>query len=164
MRKALIIIATVALLGVLAAYFNPLGPEGQPIASKPTGGTNTPATTQAATTDTSTSDGPAPTSPPQAMHMSGYRDGTYKGGDYSSQYGDVQVSVAIQDGKITAVTFDQLTSYDSRSREINNYAAPYLKQQTLSAQSATIDGVSGATYTSSDYVRSLQSALDQAKA
>ena len=64
--------------------------------------------------------------------------------------------------KITDVAFVQLTAFDGRSQRINSDAAPILLQETLSAQSATIDSVSGATYTSDGYVESLQSALDQA--
>ena len=47
---------------------------------------------------------------------------------------------------------------------INSYAAPMLRQESLTAQSARIDIVSGATYTSEGYAQSLQSALDQAGA
>ena len=55
----------------------------------------------------------------------------------------------------------QLTSFDGRSQQINANAGPILLQQTLSAQSAHVDGVSGATYTSDGYRTSLQAALDQ---
>ncbi len=64
--------------------------------------------------------------------------------------------------KITNVSFVQLTAFDGRSQQINSDAAPILLQETLSAQSAKIDTVSGATYTSDGYEQSLQSALDQA--
>ena len=64
--------------------------------------------------------------------------------------------------EITNVSFVQLTAFDGRSQRINSDAAPTLLQQTLSAQSARIDGVSGATYTSQGYEQSLQNALDQA--
>lgn len=63
--------------------------------------------------------------------------------------------------KITNVSFVQLTAYDGTSQMINQQAAPILLQQTLQAQSAHIDGVSGATYTSMGYIASLQSALDK---
>jgi uncharacterized protein with FMN-binding domain len=49
-----------------------------------------------------------------------------------------------------------------RDTEINNYAVPILVQETLTAQSANIDSVSGATVTSDGYRASLQSALDAA--
>jgi uncharacterized protein with FMN-binding domain len=73
----------------------------------------------------------------------------------------VQVQVTAKGHTITDVQFVQLTAFDRRSQEINSQAGPMLVQQTLDAQSANISGVSGATYTSSSYVQSLQSALDQ---
>lgn len=148
MKKALLVIAAVAILGMLAAYVNPLGPEtGRRVSISQAPSSN---------------NGVAPSST-VAAQPSSYKDGTYEGGDYSSRYGDVQVSVTIQDGKIAGVTFEQLTAFDDRSREINDFAAPRLKSQTLVSQSASIDGITGATYTSQDYIRSLQSALDKAR-
>jgi uncharacterized protein with FMN-binding domain len=64
--------------------------------------------------------------------------------------------------KITNVSYLQLTAVDFRSQQINSYAAPILLRETLTAQNANIDTVSGATYTSEGYINSLQSALDQA--
>lgn len=77
-------------------------------------------------------------------------------------YGVVQVKVSLAGSKITNVSFAQLTAVDGTSQQINSQAAPILLQQTLSAQSAQIDGVSGASYTSQGYEQSLQSALDKA--
>jgi uncharacterized protein with FMN-binding domain len=74
----------------------------------------------------------------------------------------VQVQVVVSGTKISNVSFLQLTAYDGRSEQINSQAAPILLQETLSAQSANIDTVSGASYTSEGYVQSLQSALDKA--
>jgi uncharacterized protein with FMN-binding domain len=70
--------------------------------------------------------------------------------------------VTLTDGKITKVTALQLPDGNQRDREINDFAVPQLTQEALSAQSARIDAVSGATYTSDGYIRSLQSALDKA--
>ena len=80
----------------------------------------------------------------------------------STQYGNVQLKVTISGGKITDIQALQLPSQDPKSVEIGNYAAPILRQSALSAQSATIDVVSGATYTSQGYMQALQSALDSA--
>ncbi|HET6209103.1 MAG TPA: FMN-binding protein, partial [Jatrophihabitans sp.] len=74
-----------------------------------------------------------------------------------------QVQVVMSGSSIQSVGFLQLTADDPRSQEINSQAAPILVQQTMQVQSANIDGVSGATYTSEGYQQSLQSALDQAK-
>jgi uncharacterized protein with FMN-binding domain len=79
-----------------------------------------------------------------------------------TRYGVVQVQVVVSGKKITNVSLLQLTAYDDRSQQINNDAAPILLQETLTAQNAHIDTVSGASYTSEGYVQSLQSALDQA--
>jgi uncharacterized protein with FMN-binding domain len=65
-------------------------------------------------------------------------------------------------GTITDVKALQLTNQDGRSIQISNYAAPVLRTEALSAQSADIQSVSGATYTSEGYVTSLQAALDKA--
>jgi uncharacterized protein with FMN-binding domain len=83
------------------------------------------------------------------------------GSTVQTRYGIVQVKVVTKAKRITAVSFAQLTAYDGRSAEINSQAAPQLLQQTLSSQSAHVDGVSGATYTSDGYRTSLQYALDQ---
>jgi uncharacterized protein with FMN-binding domain len=80
----------------------------------------------------------------------------------STQYGPVQLQVTIKGGKITDIQAVQLPSQDPKDVEINNYAAPILRQSALSAQSANIDVVSGATYTSEGYMQALQSALDSA--
>jgi uncharacterized protein with FMN-binding domain len=81
-----------------------------------------------------------------------------------TQYGPVQVRVTLQGGRVADVVALQLPSDRSRSVEISNYAAPRLHDEVLRAQSAQIDVVSGATYTSQGYIRSLQAALDSANA
>jgi uncharacterized protein with FMN-binding domain len=86
---------------------------------------------------------------------------TVTGTDTPNQYGDVQVRVTAAGGRITQVSAMQLPNGDGRSQQISSYAGPQLAQQAVSAQSAKIDGVSGATYTSDSYRTSLQSAIDQ---
>ncbi len=86
---------------------------------------------------------------------------TATGAVASNQYGDVRVRVSVSGGKITRVTALDLPMQDPKSQEISSYAEPQLRQQALQAQSASIDGVSGASYTSESYKESLQSALDQ---
>ena len=76
-------------------------------------------------------------------------------------YGPIQVSVTFVDSTITAVTELQAPNDRGRSVEINQQAAPILEQEVLAAQSANIDTVSGATYTSEGYAQSVQSAIDQ---
>jgi uncharacterized protein with FMN-binding domain len=79
-------------------------------------------------------------------------------------FGVVQVKLSFQNGKITDVQALQMPSDQRHSSEISSYAAPQLRSEVLQAQSAQIDTVSGATYTSMGYIQSLQSALDQVPA
>jgi len=83
------------------------------------------------------------------------------GKTYDVSYGLVQVKVTMTGKKITDVTPLSLPR-GGRSGDISQYAAPQLRREALSAQSAHIDTVSGASYTSAGYASSLQSALDQA--
>ena len=87
---------------------------------------------------------------------------TVTGDSADTRWGPVQVRVTVQSRRITAVTVVDYPTNNRRDQEINARALPVLVQETLSAQSAAIDMVSGATVTSDGYVRSLQSALDQA--
>ena len=79
-----------------------------------------------------------------------------------TRWGPVQVALTVDGGTITAVEVPQYPSGNGRDQEINARALPVLVQETLAAQSASIDMVSGATVTSSGYQQSLQSALDRA--
>ncbi len=74
----------------------------------------------------------------------------------------MQVALTTDGGTITGVSVLEYPNSDSRDVEINNYALPILIQETIDAQSANVDMVSGATFTSIGYQQSLQSALDQA--
>jgi uncharacterized protein with FMN-binding domain len=74
----------------------------------------------------------------------------------------VQVELTVAGGKITDVSVVQYPNGNGRDQEINARALPILIQETLKAQSASIDMVSGATVTSDGYLTSLQSALDKA--
>jgi uncharacterized protein with FMN-binding domain len=78
-------------------------------------------------------------------------------------YGTVQVQVTIQNGAITDVQAIQMPS-GGHSGQVSSYAAPRLRSEVLQAQSAQVDTISGATYTSEGYMQSLQAALNQAGA
>ncbi|WP_405971132.1 FMN-binding protein [Streptomyces sp. NBC_00988] len=111
---------------------------------------------------------------PAASSSSGANSGTGSGGSTATgtktvtgdtvqtQWGPVQVKITVKSGKITDVTAVQSPSDNPRDQEINSYALPELRREVLAAQSASIDTVSGATYTSDGYRQSLQSALDSA--
>lgn len=89
-------------------------------------------------------------------------DGTWTGDTVRTAWGPMQVQVTISGGQITDVTALQITGPERRSVQISNAAVPMLRQEVLSAQSANVSMIGGATYTSAGYLRSLQSALDQA--
>ena len=79
-----------------------------------------------------------------------------------TRWGPVQVQVTVAGGKITDVTVVEYPTENPRDQEINAYAIPELVKQTLDAQSAEVDMISGATVTSEGYAQSLQGALDEA--
>lgn len=85
--------------------------------------------------------------------------GTFLGKPVDVGYGIVQVRITLAGGRIADVQAVQLPS-GGRSSEIASYAAPRLRREVLAAQSANIDTVSGASFTSEGYARSVQSALD----
>lgn len=88
--------------------------------------------------------------------------GTFQGASASTPFGEVQVEVTVDAGRITEVTPVHLTDRDRRSERISAEAAPLLREEVLAAQSAQVDTISGATYTSEGYLTSLQSAIDEA--
>ncbi|WP_049660509.1 FMN-binding protein [Kitasatospora sp. MY 5-36] len=108
----------------------------------------------------------APGSPAPSASASATGTGATRkvsGDTVNTRYGPVQVQVTLAGSRITAVDVVKYPNSERRDREINSSALPVLNQEAISAQSAAIDVVSGATYTSDGYVRSLQSALDRAK-
>ena len=88
---------------------------------------------------------------------------TVTGDVAQTQYGPVQVRITVSGGKITKSEVVQIPS-GGRSTEVSNASVPKLNQEAVAAGSADIDAVSGASYTSAGYKKSLQSALDKAKA
>ena len=135
-RSPIVLAATIAgTAGVMA--FHPHTPAVQPAA----------ATTTATPSKTATST------------ASGARTAT--GVAVDTQYGAAQVRVTVKGGKITDIAALQLQGNDPRSLQISSSAEPILKQEALAKQSADIDAVSGASFTSASYTQSLQSALDK---
>jgi uncharacterized protein with FMN-binding domain len=152
-RSPLILAATVAgTAGVLAFH---------PHASAAPTATAATATTTAATPTTTTASTSTATTTKSTSSSSSAVSGTATGDAIDTRYGPVQVRVTVKDGKIAAIQGLVLTGNDPRSAEISSSAEPTLKQEALSKQSADIDAVSGATFTSAGYAQSLQSALDK---
>ena len=84
------------------------------------------------------------------------------GTSVDTRYGPVQVQLTIRAGHILKAVAIDYPQGSGRDREINSQAIPVLQQETVAAQSARIDTVSGATFTSDGYRTSLQAALDAA--
>ncbi len=109
------------------------------------------------------SPGVKPTPTKAKPPASGLKDGTYTGGGASERYGTITVRITVSGGRLTDAN-GSCSGCGGTSQAISNSAFPQLRQEALSAQNARIATVSGATYTSSAYRASLQSALDAAKA
>lgn len=89
---------------------------------------------------------------------------TIVGPAVQTQYGTVQVAVTVKGSRLRDVRALVLPSGSGRTNEISIQAGPLLRQEAMAAQSANIDTLSGASYTSDGYRRSLQAALDRAHA
>lgn len=105
--------------------------------------------------------GPPATSSAAAPAAPAASTRTVTGDTEQTPYGPLQVQVTYTGTRITAITELQTPSEGRRSVEINAQAGPMLTQEALSSQSAKIDSISGATYTSQGYIQSLQSAIDK---
>ena len=160
MKKSLLIIITVALLGIIAAYMAP--PQSKTataITSVTTSNLNTVLSNSEEDDATNAPSRPAA----QTTQYVSYKNGTFSGSSVFNGYGNVQVAVNISGGKITGINFLQIPQDNIRSQSINNYAAPQLVSETLAVQSANINNISGATLTTNSYIQSLQAALNSAK-
>ncbi len=155
MRKiTLWLMSTVAALVLLFSYRTSTD-SGSPVAATlPAAATPSPTSSSAAA--------PSPSASSSATSGSSSATKTYTGSTASTRWGDVQVSITVTNGKITNVQVPVYPNNNGRDQEINAYALPVLTQETLTAQNANIDTVSGATVTSDGYLQSLQSALDAA--
>jgi uncharacterized protein with FMN-binding domain len=154
-RAAVAIVATAIAVALLFSFKTPAQARPRTPAADLSQATPTPSPSAAPTG----SSAPTPT-PSNAVAV--YKDGQYTGQDFPNQFGDTQVKVTISGGRITNVEALQLPYDRQRSAEISQYASPRLHDEVLQAQSAQIDSLSGATYTSDSYAQSVQSALDQA--
>ncbi len=122
--------------------------------------TKTPATPTKTTTTTPVTPAPTPTTP---KTTNGLKDGTFTGNLVDASYGDVQVSAKISNGKIVDITFLSYPNDRSTSLQKSKHAMPILISEAISTQSSQVDIVSGATYTSRAFMKSLTSALAKAR-
>ncbi|MBK5238893.1 MAG: hypothetical protein JJE28_07265, partial [Actinomycetales bacterium] len=135
---------------------------GTPASGSTTSGTTTAgnaAGTGSTGTTSNTNTSPSTAAAPATSTVA---DGTYNGQTVSTRFGTVQVNAVIAGGKITDVVAVKLTDQGRQSVSISNQAAPMIRQEVLSAQSARVSNIGGATYTTRGYLMSLQSALDAA--
>jgi uncharacterized protein with FMN-binding domain len=157
-RAAAAVAATVVCLWLVLTFkSSPL-----PRSDAATASTTT-TTTSSARSGTQPPAGPAP--PPGSVPTTAAPPTNIRAidGDVeSTRYGEVQVEVVLNGGRIVDVRALQLPFDRPRSQNISDQAAPLLHDEVLRAQSARIDTIGGATYTSDGYVLSLQSALDRA--
>jgi uncharacterized protein with FMN-binding domain len=161
----------VTLLGLLALASFKTSP-GLPTKSSaaPTDKSTVPATSAPPPGSSSTTpptspgsdNGTGPATSPPTTSSNAVR--TIDGDPFDNNYGTVQVRVTLQGNRITDVTPLQMPFDRRRSAEISQQAAPLLLQEVLQAQSARINILGGASYTSESYAQSLQSALDKAGA
>jgi uncharacterized protein with FMN-binding domain len=166
MRRIVVVFSsTITALVLLMAWPTSTNRGGTSLASLASGsgsGSGTGTTTGAAA--------PAPAAaPPAAAAKSGTttatkkgKDGTFTGQTADTPYGPVQVKITVTGGKFSDVNAIVLPHGNSYDEQVDQYAVPVLAKEAVSSQSAKIQMVSGATYTSTGYLQSLQSALDQA--
>jgi uncharacterized protein with FMN-binding domain len=162
-RIAVAIAATVSALVLLFSYRTSTGQDTVsasgplPLAPRPV---TSPVTSPATSPATSPGSGSAPPSSAPASPSGSPQ--TFAGAAADTRYGPVQVQITVSGGKITSAQVLQVPQESSRDVRINSEAVPILNQEVLQAQSAQVDTVSGATYTSEGYAQSLQSAIDAA--
>jgi uncharacterized protein with FMN-binding domain len=176
--KSLTALALTGVGSVLVVGFQT--PDAPVLASTATSGTTAttaPATTAPAATSGTTAAGadasgsastPSATATPSTTTTdvaaaATYADGTWTGEAVQEPWGTFQVQAVVSGGQLTDVVLVQAPQ-DGHSSRINSQAVPMLTQAAVAAQSASINMLSGATWTSDSYITSLQAALDQAAA
>jgi uncharacterized protein with FMN-binding domain len=118
------------------------------------------ATTQPTASQSATATASAAATQTTAPVTTTIKDGTYTGPVINVNYGNVQVKITVSNGKITDAV--AVKAPKGKNDRYTNMAVPILKAQTLQAQSANIQGASGASYTSYGWFKSLQGALADA--
>lgn len=156
MKRALIATGvTIASLVAIAGYRVTPHSLGAVAAVPPTPSPSPPSTPSPDAPAATPSTSPSPSVPAAVS-------GSFTGSDFPNRFGDVVVRVVITNGHISDVQALQLPSDRERSAYISQVAGPMLRSEVLQAQSANIDIISGATYTSQSYTQSVESALQQA--
>jgi uncharacterized protein with FMN-binding domain len=165
-RIALWLASTVTIVVLLFGYHtstNKTPADAAPSSGSTTStGTSSPSSTPSSSTPSSSAPSSSSPSPSSRPSSTASATKTYSGSVAQTRWGPVQVEITVAGDTITKVSVLQQPSGNPRDVEINDQALPILVQDTLDAQSAEIDMVSGATVTSVGYLESLQAALDEA--
>jgi uncharacterized protein with FMN-binding domain len=163
-RRVILAIVTTAVGLVLLLSFKShsasVGLASSSIGSPNQNGTGTSSTDPSTATGAGTTSGSGSSASGSSGSGSGSK--TVDGSVAQTIYGPIQVDITVKNGKITAVNVPVYPDGTMRDVQINQFALPQLIQETIAANSANIDAVSGASYTSQGYISSLQSAVDQA--
>jgi uncharacterized protein with FMN-binding domain len=162
-RIVLWLASTVTIVVLLFGYHTSTNKTSAAVTSSGSSPATTSSSSEPSTSSSSPSSSPTSSgTTPSGTTSSSTTTKAYTGTVAQTRWGPMQVQITVQGDKITKVTVLQQPNGNNKDAEINSYALPILVQDTLSAQSAQIDMVSGATVTSDGYLTSLQSALDQA--
>lgn len=164
-RAALVGAGTLA--GVAAILtLNPEAQTASSAAAAPATSSTTGSSTGSSSSSSSagTSSGTSGTSSSGTTTTTSGTDGTYTGDavDIGHNYGTIQLQVTVSGGKITDISAVAVPENDPRSAQISSYSVPQLVSQAIEAQSSSISGISGATFTSNGFAQALASALAQA--
>ena len=161
-RIALCFFSTVSVVVLLFGYRTSTGAStGDTVVAAPTPVGSGTSSGSSSGTSSGSSSGTSSGSSSGTSGTSG-TSSTVTGPSASTRWGPVQVQITVANGVITAVTVVDYPSNNGKDKQINARALPVLVKETLAAQNANIDMVSGATVTSEGYLESLQGALDQA--
>lgn len=124
------------------------------------GATGNGATGNGATGNGAAGNGTSGNTPARAAN--GLKDGVFRGNAVRNQYGPIQVTIQVAAGRVTNLTATHATT-PATTAQVNGRAIPLLRQAALASQSARVDTVSGATFTSGSFTASLQSAFTAAR-
>ena len=158
-RAVVTLAATIVVLALLVSFRTPpsTGLSTLPLVTP----TSSP---QPSAGSTPTPSGVGPPTPTPTPSGSGLKNGSFTGQDFPNFYGDVQVKLVVVGGRITDIVPLRYPTDRPQSAYISSVAVPLLHDEVLKAQSAQIDLISGATFTSDSYAQSVQSALALARA
>jgi len=152
------------MAALLAAKFqpSPSAPLAAGTVAPPSAGSAAPSRTASGTAKSQAGTGPSAAAKPTGTGQA-VTTRVITGSVAGTRYGPMQVQITVTGKRITKVNVLQQTNVGSYSGQVDSFAVPQLTSETLSAQSANINAVSGASYTSQGYIQSLQSALDQVR-